>query len=110
MQPSKNKKMPTLLNNMTKFIDTLGLSHDENQCVDKCWSNLFHHYFKYIGVDHLCKLQVTPYYHEVLEPNKTGTARERKEAPSQTLLSKVSLRTRRKSSSVLTLLSLSFIN
>jgi hypothetical protein len=33
MQPSKNSKRSTLSNNMTKFVDTLGLSHDVNQCV-----------------------------------------------------------------------------
>jgi hypothetical protein len=82
MQPSKNTKMPTLLNNMKKILDNLGLSHDENQCVNELWSNLFHNYFEYIGVDHLYKVEITPHYCEVLEPNKTGTACERKETLS----------------------------
>jgi hypothetical protein len=87
MQPSKNTKSSTLSNNMTKFVDTLGLSHDVNQCVNEFWSNLFHTYFEYVGVDHLYKLQMTTHYREVLEPNKTGKAREKKETLSQTLLS-----------------------
>jgi hypothetical protein len=32
-------------------------------------------------------LQMTTHYREVLEPNKTGKAREKKETLSQTLLS-----------------------
>jgi Ubiquitin carboxyl-terminal hydrolase len=87
MQPSKNTKSSTLSNNMTKFVDTLGLSHDVNQCVNEFWSNLFHTYFEYVGVDHLYMLQMTTHYREVLEPNKTGKAREKKETLSQTLLS-----------------------
>jgi hypothetical protein len=35
MQPSKNTKMSILLNNMEKFLDTLELSHNENQCVNE---------------------------------------------------------------------------
>ena len=87
MHPSKKTKMPTLLNNMKKFLGTLGLSHDENQCVNEFWSHLFHTFFEYVGVDHLYKLQMTTHYREVLEPNKTGTPHEKKEALSQTLLS-----------------------
>ena len=87
MQPSKKAKSSTLSNNMTKFVDTLGLSHDVNQCVNEFWSNLFHTYFEYVGVDHLYKLHMTTHYREVLEPNKTGKAREKKETLSQTLLS-----------------------
>jgi hypothetical protein len=77
MQPSTNTKSSTLSNNMTKIVDTLGLSHDVNQCVNKFWSNLFHTYFEYVGVDHLYKLHKTTHYREVLEPNKTGKAREK---------------------------------
>jgi hypothetical protein len=55
---------------MTKFLDTLGLSHDQNQCDNEFWSNLFHTYFEYVGVDHLYKVQMKSYYCEVLEPNK----------------------------------------
>ena len=50
-------------------------------------SNLFHTYFEYVGVDYLYKLQMTSHYCEVLEPNKTGKAREKIETVSQTLLS-----------------------
>ncbi len=70
MQPSKNTKVSILLNNMKKFLGTLGLSHDENQCVNEFWSNLFHTYFEYVGVDHLYKLQMTTHYREVLEPTQ----------------------------------------
>jgi ubiquitin C-terminal hydrolase len=87
MQPSKNTKMSILSNNMKKFLDALGLSHDTNQCVNEFWSNLFHTYFEYVGVDHLYKVQMTSHYREVLEPNKTGKAREKVETLSQTLLS-----------------------
>jgi ubiquitin C-terminal hydrolase len=45
MQPPKNTKSSTLSNNMTKFVDTLGLAHDANQCVNEFWSNLFHTFF-----------------------------------------------------------------
>ena len=72
---------------MKKFIDTLGLSHDENQCVNEFWSNRFHTYFENIGVDHLYKLQMTTHYCEVLEPSKTATPHEKTETLSQTLLS-----------------------
>jgi hypothetical protein len=87
MQPSKKAKMSLLTNNMTKFLDTLGLSHDANQCVNEFWSNLFHTFFEYAGVDHLYKVQMTSHYREVLESNKTGKAREKVEILSQTLLS-----------------------
>jgi hypothetical protein len=33
MHPSKKTKMLFLRNNMIKFVDSLGLSCDENQCV-----------------------------------------------------------------------------
>ncbi len=79
--------MSILLNNIKKFLDTLGLPHDENQCVNEFWSNLFHTCFEYVGVDHLYKLQMTSHYREVLEPNKKGKAREKVETLSQTLLS-----------------------
>ena len=87
MQPSKNTNMSILSNNMKKFLDALGLSHDTNQCVNEFWSNLFHTYFEYVGVDHLYKVQMTSHYREVLEPNKTGKACEKVETFSQTLLS-----------------------
>ena len=87
MQPSKNTKMSILSNNMKKFLHALGLSHDTNQCVNDFWSNLFHTYFEYVGVDHLYKVQMTSHYREVLEPNKTGKACEKVETFSQTLLS-----------------------
>ena len=87
MQPSKNTKMSILSNNMKKFLHALGLSHDTNQCVNEFWSNLFHTYFEYVGVDHLYKVQMTSHYRKVLEPNKTGKAREKLETLSQTLLS-----------------------
>ena len=87
MQPSKNSKMSIFLNNMKKFLDTLGLSHKTYQCVNEFWSNLFHTYFEYVGVDHLYEVQITSHYREVLEPNKTGQAREKVETLSQTLLS-----------------------
>ena len=35
MQPSKNTNMSILSNNMKKFLDALGLSHDTNQCVNE---------------------------------------------------------------------------
>jgi hypothetical protein len=57
MHPSKKTKMQTLLNNMKKFLETLGLPHDKNQCVNEFWSNLFHTYLEYVGVDHLYKVQ-----------------------------------------------------
>ena len=79
--------MLILLNNMMKFLNTLGLSHETNRCVNEFWSNLFHTYFECVGVDHLYKLQIISHYREVLEPNKTGKAREKKETLSQTLLS-----------------------
>ena len=79
--------MALLTNNMTKFLDTLGLAHNANQCVNEFWSNLFHTFFEYVGVDHLYKLQMTSHYREVLESNKTGKAREKVETLSQTLLS-----------------------
>jgi hypothetical protein len=87
MQPSKNTKMSVLLNNMKKFLNTLGLSHDANHCVNEFRSNIFHTYFEYVEVDHLYKLEMTSHYHEVLEPNKTGKAHEKVETLSQTLLS-----------------------
>ena len=87
IQPSKKTKMSILLNNMKKFLNVLGLSHETNQCVNEFWSNLFHTYFEYVGVDHLYKVQMTSHYREVLEPNKTGKAREKVETLSQTLLS-----------------------
>jgi hypothetical protein len=77
MHPSKKTKMPTLLNNMKRILDTLGLSHDEDQCVNEFRSHLFHTYLKYVG-DHLYKLQMTTHYCEVLEPTKTGTAHEKR--------------------------------
>jgi tRNA U34 2-thiouridine synthase MnmA/TrmU len=52
MHPSKKTKMQTLLNNMKKILETLGLPHDVNQCVNEFWSNLFHTYFEYAEVDH----------------------------------------------------------
>ncbi len=72
---------------MKKYLYTLGLSYETNQCVNEFWSNLFHTYFEYVGVDHLYKVQMTSHYCEVLEPNKTGKAREKVETLSQTLLS-----------------------
>jgi len=87
MHPSKKTKMQTLLNNMKKFLELLGLPHDKNQCVNEFWSNLFHTYLEYAGVDHLYKVQMTSHYREVLDPNKPGTAREKKESLSQTLIS-----------------------
>jgi hypothetical protein len=87
MHPSKNAKMSILINNVKKFLKLLGLSHETNQCVNEFWSNLFHTYFEYVGVDHLYKLKMTSHYREVLEPNKTGKAREKVETLSQTLLS-----------------------
>ena len=87
MQPPKNTKMSILLNNMKKFLDALGLSHETNQCVNEFSSNLFHTNFEYAGVDHLYKLQMTSHHREVLEPNKTEKAREKIETLSQTLLS-----------------------
>ena len=70
--------MQSLLNNMKKILKTLGLPHDVNQCVNEFWSNLFHTYFEYAEVDHLYKVQMTSHYREVLDSNKTGTAREKK--------------------------------
>ena len=49
--------------------------------------NFVHPYFEHVGVDHLYKVQTISHYREVLEPNKTGKAREKVEALSQTLLS-----------------------
>ncbi len=77
MHPSKKTKMPTLLNNMKKFLGTLGLPHDVNQCVNEFWSNLFHTYFEYVRVDHFYKVQMKSHYCEVLDPNKTVTAHEK---------------------------------
>jgi len=68
--------MSILLNNMKKFLNTLGLSHKTNQRVNEFWSNLFHTYYEYVGDDHFYKLQMTSHYREVLEPNKTGKACE----------------------------------
>jgi len=45
IQPSKKTKMSILLNNMKKFLNVLGLSHETNLCVNEFWSNLFHTYF-----------------------------------------------------------------
>ena len=70
--------MSILLNTMKKFLNTLGLSHKTNQCVNEFWSNLFHIYFEYTGVDHLYKVRMTSLYREVLE---------KVEILSQTLLS-----------------------
>ena len=86
MQTSMVEKKANLRNIMKKFVECLGLSPKENQCVNESWNNLFHNYFEYIEVSHLYRLQMTTFYLEVLEHNKTGTARERKETLLQNLL------------------------
>ena len=85
--PIKEDKDANFVKQYEKFIGTLGLPHDVNQCVNEFWSNLFHTYFEYAEVDHLYKVQMTSHYREVLDPNKTGTAHEKKESLSQTLIS-----------------------
>ena len=87
MQKSMIEKKANLRNIMKKFVKCLGLSVHENQCINEFWNNLFHHYFEYIEVSQLYRLQIRTFYLEVLDHNKTGTAREKKEALSQNLLS-----------------------
>ena len=86
MQTSMVEKKANMRNIMKKIVTCLGLSPKENQCVNKFWNNLFHKYFEYIEVSHLYRLQITTFYLEVVEPNKTGMACERKETLPQTLL------------------------
>ena len=77
MQPLKNTKMLFLLNNIKNILGTLGLSHDENQCVNEFWSNLSHTFLSKSELI-IYKRQMTTHYCEVFEPNKTGTAREKR--------------------------------
>ena len=72
------EKKANLRNIMKKFVKCLGLSVHENQCINEFWNNLFHHYFEYIEVSQLYRLQIRTFYLEVLDHNKTGTAREKK--------------------------------
>jgi hypothetical protein len=67
-------------------------------------------FFEYVGVDHLYKVQMTSHYCEVLEPNKPGTAREKKKSFHKPLFPLVSLSSRSKSVYVLTFCSLRCIN
>ena len=76
LRASMTKKGSVVKTEVKKLLDGLGLPIDENQCVNECWINLFHHYFEFIGCDHLYKIQVTTYTHEILEPNKMGTPQE----------------------------------
>jgi hypothetical protein len=87
MRASMTKKSAIQKTQMKKFIDGLGLSIDENQCVNEFWTNLFHHYFEFIGFDHLYKIQITAFTHEILEPNKTGTPQEIQQTQSASLFS-----------------------
>ena len=78
---------------MRKFLKTLGLSHQDNQCVNEFWTQHFDKYFQYYTV------QVTTFVCEVDEPNQTEPAQERKETSPQTLLSYINLTSRSKSQS-----------
>ena len=78
MQKSMIEKKSNLRNIMKKFVKCLGLSVHENQCINEFWNNLFHHYFEYIEVSQLYRLQIRTFYLEVLDHNKTGTAHEKK--------------------------------
>ena len=71
---------------MAQFVKCLGLSVHENQCISEFWNNLFHHYFEYIEVSQLYRLQITTFAGEVVESNKTEKACERKETLPQNLL------------------------
>lgn len=86
LRASMTKKGSVVKTEMKKLLDGLGLPIDENQCVNEFWINLFHHYFEFIGFDHLYKIQVTTYTREILEPNKTGTPKEMKKTESAPLL------------------------
>ncbi len=87
LRASMTKKDSVLKTEVKKVLDGLRLPTNENQCVNECWINLFHHYFEFIGFDHLYKIQVTTYTCEILEPNKTGTPKEMKKTESAPLLS-----------------------
>ncbi len=69
------EKKANLRNIMKKFVDHLGMSPKENQCVNEFWNNRFQYR------SHLYRLQMTTFYLEVVDHNKTGTACERKETP-----------------------------
>ena len=86
-KPNMKIIMKNLRDIMKNLVKCLGLDPKENQCINEFWNTLFHNYFEFIGVSHLYRLQVTTFYLEVLDHNKTGTAREKKEALSQNLLS-----------------------
>ena len=86
-KPNLKIIMKNLRDIMKNLVKCLGLDPKENQCINEFWNTLFHNYFEFIGVSHLYRLQVTTFYLEVLDHNKTGTAREKKEALSQNLLS-----------------------
>ena len=69
MQTSMVEQKANLRNIMKKFVECLGLSPKENQCVNKFWNNFFHNYFEYIEVSHLYRLQITTFYLDVKERN-----------------------------------------
>lgn len=81
------RKRTILKDQIKKMLDVLGLPSFENKCVNEIWINLFHHYFEYIGFDHLYNVQMTTYNREILEPNKTGKPRESKHTRPEPLLS-----------------------
>ena len=86
MKTSMVEKKANLRNIMKKSVECLGLYPKENQCVNKFWNNFFHNYFEYLELSHLYRLQITTFYLEVLDHNKTGTAHEKKVTLPQNLL------------------------
>ena len=87
LKGAMTNKRPILKDQIKRMLDFLGLSSFENKCVNEMWINLFHHYFEYIGFDHLYNVQMTTYNREILEPNKTGKPRESKHTRPEPLLS-----------------------
>lgn len=82
-----SKKPPNFKTAMRRFINALGLSPFDNQCVNEFWSQLFDHYFTYVDGNDCYNVQITTIIREVVEPKKAEKARERKATLPQTLLS-----------------------
>ena len=80
------RKRTILKSQMKSLLESLGLSMDENQCVNELWIQLFHLYFEYIGFDHLYKVQITTHNREVLDQNKAGKPHEIKNTREEPLL------------------------
>ena len=75
-----------LKSKMTRLSNTLELSPTENQCVNECWMNLFHHYLDILGVSRLNKVEIIACYREIVDSNSQAKPRGEKESILQSNL------------------------